>query len=226
MAGTKEATKGASKGRSKGASKPNPSRKDTLNPRQEQFAENYATNGGNTRKAAIDAGYAESTANVDAYRLLDNPRVQERIEQRRLEARQRANVHTDEITGTLVQIASVSMADLLDERGDFSWATAKAQGVDHLVKKFKKTTRYIPRKDADPEKVETVEFELYDKLGALNQLRDNFGMKQEPRRNTFAEFEEAVSRLKAEAKGNGIELSDEQARALMRDRLGDVPLVG
>jgi phage terminase small subunit len=46
---------------------------------QEAFAANYATNGGNGRKAAADAGYGKAGAAVEASRLLRNPAIAKAI---------------------------------------------------------------------------------------------------------------------------------------------------
>lgn len=50
-----------------------------LSAQQEAFAVNYASNGGNGREAAIEAGYSEATAAQQASRLRRNPLVAKRI---------------------------------------------------------------------------------------------------------------------------------------------------
>jgi phage terminase small subunit len=46
---------------------------------QEAFAVEYATNGGNAKRAAIEAGYSEATAESQGSRLRRNPLIQKRI---------------------------------------------------------------------------------------------------------------------------------------------------
>jgi len=55
-----------------------------LNAKRHAFLTNYLTPGGrcfhNARQSAMEAGYAESTANVDAYRMLQEPDIQKVIQ--------------------------------------------------------------------------------------------------------------------------------------------------
>ena len=55
--------------------------KTELTPQQEQFAVEYATNGGNATEAAKTAGYSERTAAQQGHRLSRLPHVQQRIAQ-------------------------------------------------------------------------------------------------------------------------------------------------
>lgn len=48
---------------------------------QEAFAVNFATNGGNGKQAAIEAGYSETSAAVLAHRMIRNPLVAKRIQE-------------------------------------------------------------------------------------------------------------------------------------------------
>lgn len=50
-----------------------------LTTKQEAFALYYATSG-NVLQSALKAGYAKSTATVDAHSFLDNPRIAEAVE--------------------------------------------------------------------------------------------------------------------------------------------------
>ena len=59
--------------------------KTNLNPKHKAFAEAYISNGANAYQAALDAGYAESTAKKHSYALLRNKFVQEYITKRRKE---------------------------------------------------------------------------------------------------------------------------------------------
>lgn len=52
-----------------------------LNDRQRRFCQAYATNGGNGRQAAIDAGYSPKTAKEQAARLLTNVNIVRYIRQ-------------------------------------------------------------------------------------------------------------------------------------------------
>jgi phage terminase small subunit len=52
---------------------------DSLSAMQEAFAVNFATNGGQAKQAAIEAGYSETTASQQASRLRRNPLIAKRI---------------------------------------------------------------------------------------------------------------------------------------------------
>ena len=57
--------------------------KKGLSARERAFAEEYLTNGGNKYKAALAAGYKETTARARSYELIDRPDVAEYIADRR-----------------------------------------------------------------------------------------------------------------------------------------------
>jgi hypothetical protein len=72
-------------------------------------------------------------------------------------------------------------------------------------------------------RTETVKFELYSRLDALSQLRDTFGIKQEPRmvnKNTFDEtmridVEQALARIESEEKCSRSEAAKQLKKALV-----------
>jgi hypothetical protein len=173
-------------------------RAENLTPKQKKFVEGVVKHG-NATKAAKDAGYSAKTARFIASENLTKPNILELVEKRREEAMRRAQIHTDVIVGSLAEIATASLADVIPE--DEFMARARELGTDHLVKKLKVKTRYISNGPGkEPDREVTHEFEMYSRLDALNQLRDNFGMKEEPRTNTLnerrkKEAEAAVGRI-------------------------------
>jgi phage terminase small subunit len=169
--------------------------------------------------AARDAGYSESYARVDVYRTLANPSFQERLAARRMELARRAQIHTDMIIGSLAEIATASMADVVPD--DELLQRAQELGTDHLIKKLKVKTRYISNGPGrDPDKEVTHEFEMYSRLDALGQLRDTFGMKQEPRPNTQAEIGAAIADFIRAARDSGLgEVGYEEARQFIEPRM-------
>lgn len=105
-----------------------------LTAKQNKFADEYATNGMNARKAALAAGYAESTANVDVYRsILENPRIKARIDARLAAA---AALSPEEVKGTIADHMRGDVSDFLSDNGYFSLDKAKENGVTHLIKKI------------------------------------------------------------------------------------------
>lgn len=193
----------------KGAKKPST--------RREKLVEGVVR-GKTPAKAARDAGYSESYARVDVYRNLAKPSISEAIERRRAELMRRAKIHTDEIVGSLAEIATSSIGDVAPE--DEFIARAKELKTDHLIKKLRVKTRYISNgAGKEPDKEVTHEFEMYSRLDALNQLRDTFGMKQEPRPNSQAELESAITDFIRLAKERGHEISYEEARSFIEPRM-------
>lgn len=164
-------------------------------------------------KAYLDAGYAPSTAKSMPYNPQENSRIREIVEQRKAEAMESAHVHTDVIVGSLVRIAMASIDDVLDTKGRFDLKKARANGSIHAVKRITPTQH-------------GVSVEMYSRLDAIAQARDNFGMKQEPRANTY----EDTRRMEVEKEIDKISESEgcdrPTAARMLRDALGqDSPLI-
>lgn len=133
--------------------------------------------------AGVHAGYSKTYMRGPIYGCGTAQWIKGEVARRQSIAMERAGMHTDVIVGSLAEIATASLGDVLDENGDFSMAKARENGVDHLIKRLEKTVRFAK----NGEKIETYKFEMYSRLEALNQLRDNYGMKQEPRANAYEE---------------------------------------
>ncbi len=188
--------------------------KRKLTKKQSLTAEGVAQ-GKSLHRAALDAGYAPSTAKSLPYNSQENTRIQQAIERRKAEALRRAQIHTDMIVGSLAEIATASLGDVLDENGGFSLDKARENGVDHLIKRLERTDRT----DKDGYTTTHYKFEMYSRLEALNQLRDNFGMKQEPRPNSHSEVESAIQDFISRAKEKGYDLTYEDARKFIEPRM-------
>jgi hypothetical protein len=135
-------------------------------------------------------------------RLMTNDDIQERVDKRRAEAMARAGIQTDVVIGSLAEIATSSLADVLPD--DEFLQKARALGTDHLIKKLRRTVRTT----SGGEKIETYEYELFDRLNALSQLADNLGIKQQPRQNDAdrdrrEDYEALVERVIARAAAVG-----------------------
>lgn len=59
-----------------------------LSERQRRFAEAYARNGGNTERAALEAGYSRTYARAQAHRLLANIGIAEYLQELTAQARE------------------------------------------------------------------------------------------------------------------------------------------
>src|SRR5882724_8849304 len=118
---------------------------------------------GNGAQAAREAGYSAQCAKVIASKLKNNAEIRELIEQRREEMRQRAQIETDEIIGSLAEIATGSIGDILEPDGQFNFRSCRERGADRLIKKLKITERL----DMFGNTIRTYELETYDRLNAL-----------------------------------------------------------
>jgi phage terminase small subunit len=141
--------------------------------RQEKLIEGVLQ-GKSKRRAALDAGYAESTASVDVYRILEKPSVQARIQERIRESQ----VNTNEIIGTLVSHMRGDLAEVVPN--DEFLKEAKRNGVSHLIKELEITKRQvIGANEDDPGAIETkYKIKIHDSQSAAKHLTTVFGLEK------------------------------------------------
>lgn len=189
--------------------------------------------GDNFQTAAVKAGYSKGYAESNIYATFTYEWVKKEVAKRQQRALDKAGVHTDTLVGMLVEIASASPADVLTESAVLQ--QARLMGVDHLIKKISITptkvgTKRRTLKDGTVEEIpvfkEKVDLEMYSRLDAISQLRDNFGMKQEPRVNTYEankahRVEEEIQKIMA---ADGVDHA-EAARRLRAALAEDSPLI-
>lgn len=144
-----------------------------LSARKQAFIEYYIGEAKfNGAEAARMAGYPERSARQQASRLLTNDDIQAAIKQRIDEIAMTSH----EVLVRLSDHARGSMADFIDqETGLPDILTAAKNDKLHLLKKVKYVTRTQVergRGDDEPEitRIDTIEFELYDKQDALVHL--------------------------------------------------------
>lgn len=201
---------------------------NTPTDKQQLLAEGIAQ-GKNHIQAALDAGYAPSTAKSIISKLPTQAKLAPLLEKRRQELKEKAGIHTDEITGSLVEIMQGSIADLLPHSK--ALRAAKRKGLDRIIKKvsirYKKVgDRILADGTKEPVIREEIDLEVYSRLDAISQLRDNFGMKQEPRSNTFEETrrQEVERALEKIALAEGVD--QPTAAKMLKEALGpDSPLI-
>lgn len=76
-----------------------------LTPKRRRFAQAYASNGGNGRKAALEAGFSEGGADQTACKLLKDPRVKAYLATKRVEYAAKVDVDADFVLGNLRKVA-------------------------------------------------------------------------------------------------------------------------
>lgn len=118
----------------------------------------------NATEAARIAGYEgdDNVLGVTGFENLRNPKIAAEVSRRLNEAALSAN----EVLHILSMQARGSLADVLDENGQFNLAVAKERGTDKLLKKLK--IRRTRRRTKDDEEIEEVthEFEIHDPQSA------------------------------------------------------------
>jgi phage terminase small subunit len=132
-----------------------------LTDKQQAFINAYLTCW-NATKAAIKAGYAESTARSQASRLLANVNISEAIRQRIEEQK----ISADETLLSLAEIARGDMSDFFSVYGKvpvLDFEKAQKNGKLGLIKKLSM-------------KPDGISFELYDKQAALNTFAKHHGL--------------------------------------------------
>lgn len=143
-----------------------PTREKQLGGRMKRFADFYIGECGlNATRAAQNAGYGgdDNALAAAGSRLLRNVKVRAYIDE------QLAGLiaSPNEILTILTKQAKGSLADVLDENGDFDLKDAKRRGVDGLLKKIKVTKRYDP---VAKETETTYEYQIHDAQSAAVQL--------------------------------------------------------
>lgn len=132
-----------------------------LTDKQKAFIDAYLTTW-NATKAAIKAGYAESTAYSQGSRLLKHVEIAEAIRQRIEESK----LSADETLLSLAEIARGDMSDFFTVYGRvpvLDFEKAQRNGKLGLIKK-------LTMKD------DSISFELYDKQSALNTFAKHHGL--------------------------------------------------
>jgi phage terminase small subunit len=189
--------------------------------KRERFVEEYVKSG-NAADAARKAGYSGNSNHTFAqqgHQLLTNIDIRDRVERRRAEALRLSQFHTNELVGMLFEATTAGISDVLEPDGTFDPIKCGERGKDHLVKKSRRTERH----SKDGSRRVTYEVEMYSRLDAIDQLRDTFGMKQEPRPNNYdelkrTEVERSVNKI---MERDGIE--KREAALILLAELGDSP---
>ncbi|MBS1793659.1 MAG: terminase small subunit [Acidobacteria bacterium] len=197
-----------------------PKRKPT--PRQKKFVEAMADpKTKSARQAALKAGYAETTASVDAYRMLQKPHISEAIEARIKRAIAHSTVTPEEVLGSAVFNMRGSVNDLMDEDGFFDLKKARETGAIDLVKEieFIETTDIETNKREVKHKVKLESIAAARKEVANYIGLENFGDDQSGRLADFKRIcnriaEEAILQKVSEREMAEFFLSDERAGRL------------
>lgn len=152
-----------------------------LTKKQEKFADLMADDLP-VQTAAKQAGYSANSANTIAYNLLENTRIQQRIEERKAECAKLAQVTREQIIGATVLRAFATIDDALDENGFLDIEKARETGAVHLIKKISKTHTQHGVNTA---------VEFYSNESAQDKLANYLGLEKAPQTNP--ELETAIT---------------------------------
>jgi len=151
-----------------------------MNDRLRSFCEGILS-GKDKKEAYTDAGYKSTWPATSASMALANPVVQEYLEERRAEIRERTNVDAEKV---IAEIATIAFADIRDVA---TWTESGVLFVpsgeleDHEAKAIAsvKSRRRVHRdKEGGETEVTELEVKLHPKLDALEKLSKHLGLYQ------------------------------------------------
>jgi hypothetical protein len=151
----------------------------------------------------------QSISQSNVRRIKERDSLKHRLHERRKQLLAMHRFHTEEVTGSLVQIVRSSIEDVIEiqEGGDFriDMEVAKETGALNCIKSVSYDAHGNPR------------VEMYDRLKATDQLADIFGMKAQPRKNEDAVADIAALDLMRTAEENGAPMNYDEARKILRE---------
>jgi len=144
-----------------------------LIPKQLKFVEEYLTDR-NAKQAAIRAGYSKRTAHSQGQRLLKRPDVKKAIEEAMAIASDRNGATVDRIVTELLAVGISDIGDILDFTGEKVRLREPHKIPDHARRAISSVK--VKRRMEGMDRVEIIEFKLWDKMAALDKLGRYRGM--------------------------------------------------
>jgi phage terminase small subunit len=141
-------------------------------------------------EAARAAGYSESYSRADVYSTLEKPSVKAEIERRRESRMAEANIHANEVIGTLVSHLRADLGDILPDNPIVK--QAKAVGLSHLLRKVTVKEYFDKSKQAT---VTETTVELHNSQTAAKQLCAVMGLEVAAAKNPYDAARAAYERL-------------------------------
>lgn len=169
---------------------------DKLQPRHEEFCLHYISNGNNAARAAVEAGFAKSTAKQAGHRLMSDPLIKARIGELLAEKHKRLHMDSDEILARIALVARADVRGLYNEDGTLKspaelddQAAAAVAGIE-VLEEFSGTGK-------DRVKVgETKKVRLRDPMAALRLLAEHKKLVRTPDEAANAIFGALADRFK------------------------------
>lgn len=140
-----------------------------LTEQKKRFADRYfVTLKG--KESAIYAEYSEHTARQIAYNLLQEPEVEEYLEQLRAKSEQKHSISKDRWLSELEAIGFSNVQDFISSENKIKDFSKLPENKTKAVSSIKKTVT-----EFEGGEKQTVEFKLHDKLNALDKIGRHFG---------------------------------------------------
>ena len=150
-----------------------------LNARQEAFCDRYVIDG-NATQAAIEAGYGHKFAAQTGYKLLRDPRIQRRIEEKRQSLASHAEVTPEQLVHQYRRIAFTNPTDLIVENGDgtqrFKTPAELSEDEKVLIQDVTIHTKTVRTAEGGQEVVQSFRYKLATRKEALDSLARINGM--------------------------------------------------
>lgn len=152
-------------------------KKTPLSDKQEKFCEFYVIDL-NATQAAISAGYSKKTAEQQASRLLSNVKVRAHVQKLREKQQKRCEIDADKVLNEIASVAFARTEDIVCiDNGELSFVEDQDRPERSKValKKIKVKRRFEDVGE-DTHLIEDLEFDMHDKLKALDMLTKHLGI--------------------------------------------------
>ena len=164
-----------------------------LTPRQEKFCQEYAIT--NNRSEAYRRAYStknmkEATVNNNAYMLMKNSDILERVKMLQNKALRKNEITLQEIVGTLANIARFDIADIYDEDGNL-------KPLNEISKKRRSAISEVESSEIVREGKRlgvNKKIKTHSKLQAIEMLMKHFGGFEKDNKQKLPETVEEIPR--------------------------------
>lgn len=150
-----------------------------LNDRQEAFCDHYVVDG-NATKAAIEAGYGRKFSAQTGYKMLRDPRIQRRIEEKRQKLRSNSEVTPERLVEQYSRLAFTNPTDLIVTEVDGTQRFKRPDELNDderaLVQDVTIHTKTIKSANGEQEVVQSFTYKLATRKEALDSLARVQGM--------------------------------------------------
>lgn len=168
---------------------PTTQKEQKLTPKQAKFIDEYLIDL-NATQAAIRAGYSKKTAEVIGYENLTKPYIAEKIQERRNELKESAEIDQAWVLERYKRLAEVDPADFLNDNGSL-------KAIHDMPKKVRYAIQGLDISETDVKKIK-----MSDKKATLDSIAKLLGLVIEKHQLGIDESIEDVLRRIHKGRGN------------------------